>query len=323
MFIVTGGAGFIGSTFVSKLNSEGHKDILIVDEFDTSSKWTNLAGKNFRDVLNKDEFLAQLLQNKLPDQIDGIIHLGASSSTTEHRMDYLLQTNTRFSQHLANFASDRGVRFIYASSAATYGDGALGYSDDLGILPQLRPLNPYGFSKQLFDLWAVNQGMISSMAGLKFFNVYGPNEYHKGNQASVVFKAVHEVKALGTISLFKSYRSDYLDGEQKRDFIYVKDCCDVMWWLLKNTSVCDIFNLGTGQARSWNDLAKAVFSALGKNPLINYIDMPSELKSHYQYFTEAPMAKLRKAGYSAPFRSLEEGVGDYVGNFLKEKVTFL
>ena len=316
MIIVTGAAGFIGSAFVRKLNNEGVKDILVVDNLASSQKWKNLVKKSFRDYMHKDEFLSLLKADALPSTVDAIVHLGACSATTETDIDYLMLNNVKYSQTLAEYAIARGIRFIYASSAATYGDGELGYDDDSNNLEQLQPLNGYGYSKHLFDLWAKRLGLTSKIAGLKFFNVYGPNEYYKGDMASVVWKAYNKIQETGAFSLFRSHRPDYKDGEQKRDFVYVKDCCEVMWWLINTPSVNGIFNLGTGKARTWNDLVSAVFTSLGKAPNINYTNMPPQLINQYQYFTEAPMARLVDAGYTKPLTSLEDGIRDYVQTHL-------
>jgi ADP-L-glycero-D-manno-heptose 6-epimerase len=229
-----------------------------------------------------------------------------------------MNNNVRYSQTLAEYAIARGIRFIYASSAATYGDGELGYDDDLNNIEQLQPLNGYGYSKHLFDLWAKRLGLTNKIAGLKFFNVYGPNEYYKGDMASVVWKAYNKIQETGSFSLFRSHRPDYKDGEQKRDFVYVKDCCEVMWWLINTPSVNGLFNLGTGNARTWNDLVTAVFSSLKQTPNISYIDMPTQLVNQYQYFTEAPMSRLLSAGYPKPLTSLEAGIQDYVENHLSK-----
>jgi len=321
MYIVTGGAGFIGSVFVAKLNAEGRKDIIIVDEIGTSAKWKNIRCKAYLDYIHKDEFIKMLHSGKLPGQrkkgaVKGIVHLGACSSTTEEDFDYLMENNFRYTCALADYALRHNVRFIYASSAATYGDGALGYRDDEAVIPRLKPLNRYGYSKQLFDMRAFENGLFKRIVGLKFFNVYGPNEYHKGSMISVVNRAFQQVREQGQVRLFKSYRPDYADGEQKRDFIYVKDCAEVMWWLLRHPKINGIFNLGTGVARTWNDLARAVFSALGLEPHIKYVDMPEELQLQYQYYTEACMDKLKKTKCPLKFHSLEEGVRDYVLNYL-------
>jgi ADP-L-glycero-D-manno-heptose 6-epimerase len=318
MIIVTGGAGFIGSAFISALNQRGISDIIVVDEIGTTDRWRNLVGKSFVDFVNKETFLSQIVSQSLPYIPTAIVHMGACSSTTERDVDYLLRNNYEYTKSLAEFCLARNIRFIYASSAATYGDGSQGYEDDAATLESLRPLNAYGYSKHLFDLWAKKTGALSKIVGLKFFNVYGPNEYYKGDMASVVFKAFNTVKATGSFSLFKSHRDDYQHGEQKRDFVYVKDCTDIMWWLLKNPSTNGIFNVGSGAARTWNDLLHAIFASLGTQANITYIDMPESLRNQYQYFTEAPMQKLKASGYAAPLTSLEAGVSDYITRFLNK-----
>lgn len=319
MIIVTGAAGFIGSAFVRKLNNEGIRDILVVDNLASTQKWKNLVKKSFRDYLHKDQFLSMLKSDSLPSTVDAIVHLGACSATTEGNIDYLMVNNVKYTQTIAEFAIARDIRFIYASSAATYGDGDYGYDDDLDKIEQLQPLNGYGYSKHLFDLWAKRLGLFNKIAGLKFFNVYGPNEYYKGEMASVVWKAFNKIQESGSFSLFKSYRPDYKDGEQKRDFVYVKDCCDVMWWLLNTPKANGLFNLGSGNARTWNDLVQAVFTALNKPVNIQYVDMPSKLVNQYQYFTEAPMQRLIAAGYSQKLHQLEDGILDYVTNHLLQR----
>ncbi len=316
MFIVTGGAGFIGSAFIAKLNSEGFKDILVVDELGSSSRWKNLVRKSFREYVHKDRFIEMVRGNCLPASVEGIVHLGACSSTTERNVEYLLQNNYEYTKTLAEYSIHNAIRFVYASSAATYGDGALGYDDDESRLGELAPLNPYGYSKHLFDLWARKQGLFSHIVGLKFFNVYGPNEYYKDEMASVAWKAFNKIQESGSFSLFKSYRPEYKDGEQMRDFVYVKDCCDVMWWLLNNRAANGLLNVGSSKARSWNDLVGAVFRSLGRSPRIEYIEMPPQLRDQYQYFTEASMSKLKNIGFTKSFRSLEEGIEDYVSQHL-------
>lgn len=329
MYIVTGGAGFIGSVLVNRLNSEGIEDIIIVDELEASDKWKNLQNQTFAHFVHKDQFLEKLRSNTIPDvedprSIQGIIHLGACSYTTEKDMDFLMENNVHYSQALANFAVQHGIRFIYASSGSTYGAGELGYDDDDALTPKLRPLHEYGYSKQLFDVWVLRKGYQNNIAGLKFFNVYGPNEYHKGSKMFGPVKwGFDQATGTGTIRLFKSYHDDYKDGEQLRDFIYVKDCADAMWWLLQNPEVNGICNLGTGKARSWNDVARAIFDALGKKESIEYIDMRPELRNQYQYFTEAKMDKLRGFGYSKEFTSVEDGVRDYVQNYLMGESPYL
>lgn len=310
--VVTGGAGFIGSCFLWKLNQEGIDDIIVVDRLGSSEKWKNLVGKHFDDYLDKDIFIDQLERGILSDKVDGIVHLGACSSTTETDASYLMDNNYRYSKRLIKWALRHGVRFIYASSAATYGDGEKGYSDADDVTRTLRPLNMYGFSKHAFDEYVLKKGLQNSCAGLKFFNVFGPNEMHKLKMRSMIYNGYQQVKNTGKIKLFMSYREQYADGEQKRDFIYVKDVVEVMWWLLQNHDKNGIFNLGTGVAHTWNELAGAIFQALDKKPEIEYIPMPDELQGKYQYFTEADMRKLFDAGCPINFRSLEDSVRDYV-----------
>jgi ADP-L-glycero-D-manno-heptose 6-epimerase len=323
MIVVTGAAGFIGSAFVELLNRQGIRDILVVDDLGTSTKWRNLIRKRIRSYLHKDRFLEALTSGAVREKIDAIVHLGACTSTTEQNAEYLLQNNFNYTKTLARWAVENDVRFVYASSAATYGDGSNGFSDDTAEINKLEPLNCYGLSKHLFDQWTLDNKLESKIAGLKFFNVYGPNEYHKGDMASVVFKAYHQVMDRGSVDLFRSYDSKYADGEQLRDFIYVGDCVEVIFWLLKNPKVGGIYNLGTGKARSWNDLVRAVFAALGRTPAIQYVEMPEILRPKYQYFTEATMQKLRSAGYAAPFASLEDGVAEYVNGYLSRGLKIL
>lgn len=323
MIIVTGGAGFIGSAFVWKLNQEGIDNIIIVDHLGTSLKWKNLVNLRFVNYIHKDDFLEMIYNDTPPFNIDAIIHMGACSSTTERDADYLWHNNFVYTKQLAEWALEHGIRFIYASSAATYGDGTRGFSDHHKTIPQLKPINMYGYSKQIFDLWVLRQKLENKMAGIKFFNVFGPNEYHKGDMSSVVFKAFHQIQETGKVRLFKSYKKEYADGGQMRDFVYVKDCVNVMWWLFKNPKVNGIFNLGTGKARTWNDLIKAVFAAMKKKTNIEYIPMPEGLRNQYQYFTEADMSKLKKAGCPIKFASLEDSVRDYVVNYLLKSDPYL
>lgn len=315
MIIVTGGAGFIGSVVVSYLNSKGRDDLIIVDELGKTEKWKNLVGKRYEEYIHKDRFLEELLEGSFP-KIDAIIHMGACSSTTELDADYLYQNNTEYTMILANYCLDQDIRFIFASSAATYGDGSEGYSDDHQDIPKYRPLNMYGYSKQLMDEIAIRTGLIDSICGLRFFNVYGPNEYHKNDMTSVIFNSYHQIKETGKVKLFKSYKEEYGDGEQKRDFIYVKDVAKIIWWLLNHPEVNGIYNVGTGFARSWNDLANAVFAAMDKEANIEYIEMPEHLQGKYQYFTEAETDKITEAGWKKGFTSLEDGVKDYVQKYL-------
>ncbi len=318
MYILTGGAGFIGSVFLGRLNDQGIDDVLIVDDLGKSEKWKNLVGTRFADYLHKSDFLRMLEENRMPSGVKAVIHLGACSSTTETDAEYVIQNNFRFSCKLAEWAKNNSARLIYASSAATYGDGRQGFSDDLKSIPTLRPLNVYGYSKHAFDEWMIRRGYLSNAVGLKFFNVFGPNEYHKGSMTSVVYKAFYEIRESGVVRLFRSNSPDFADGEQKRDFISVKDCADVLWWLVENRNVNGIFNLGTGTARSWNDLATAIFQALELKTAIEYKDMPVSMQKKYQNFTQAEMSKLTAAGYSKPFTKLEDAVRDYVKNHLEK-----
>lgn len=316
MIILTGGAGFIGSCFLWRLNKEGIDDIIVVDQLDETDKWKNLLGKKFKDYIQKDDFLALVKAGEAPKP-SKVIHMGASSSTTLTDGDYFIKNNYEYSKTLAEWALENKAYFMYASSAATYGDGSSGYSDDPRGIPSLRPLNMYGYSKQLFDMWILNNRLYGKVTGIKFFNVFGPNEYHKGDMMSVICKAYPRAAGEGKMRLFKSYKPEYPDGGQKRDFIYVKDAVEAMYYLMTNPAKTGIFNLGTGRASTWNDLAKAIFSGIGSKPFIEYIDMPETLRSKYQYFTEADMAGLRKAGYKKPFTSLEDSVKDYI-SYLKD-----
>jgi ADP-L-glycero-D-manno-heptose 6-epimerase len=318
MIIVTGGAGFIGSAFVWKLNSEGIDDIVIVDSLGTSEKWKNLVGLRYADYLHKSVFLKMIIDDAVPYDVSAVIHMGACSSTTERDADFLWTNNFGYTRMLADWALKHDIRLIYASSAATYGDGARGFSDDHSRIAGLKPINMYGYSKQVFDLWMLRHHMAAKMAGIKFFNVFGPNEYHKGDMASVIFKAFHQIKQTGNVKLFKSYLPRYGDGGQLRDFVYVKDCVNVLWWLLNNPAVNGIFNLGTGRARTWNDLIGAVFTAMGLKTRIEYMEMPESLKNQYQYFTQAEMGKLQSTGCPVEFSALEDSVRDYVVHYLQK-----
>ncbi|HLW91814.1 MAG TPA: ADP-glyceromanno-heptose 6-epimerase [Roseiarcus sp.] len=319
MIIVTGGAGFIGSNIVAALNERGRSDIVIVDTLGHGAKWNNLAKRRFLDLVfpgELDRFLAGARRADL------VFHLGANSSTTASDGDEIIRANFRPSVALWNWCAEKGAPLIYASSAACYGDGSNGFSDDQSqsALDSLRPLNLYGWSKLAFDRWAmerVAQGAAPPQwAGLRFFNVYGPNEQHKGDMQSLVAKNTRTIATTGKIRLFKSYRPDFADGEQRRDFISVKDCVDAMMWLIESPGVSGLFNLGTGQARSFRDLALAIGKALGKPVAIEFFDMPETIREKYQYFTQADMTKLRRAGYAKPFHDLEAGVADYVLNYL-------
>lgn len=316
MIVVTGGAGFIGSAIVWRLNELGSEKIIIVDELGKDEKWKNLVGLKFEDFLNKNVFIDNIRNEKISYKIDAVLHLGANSSTTEKDADHLLTNNYGYTESLAQFCLRYNIRFIYASSAATYGDGSRGFDDNENDLGILRPLNMYGYSKQLFDLWARKHDALERIVGLKYFNVYGPNEYHKGEMRSVVHKAFEQVRDTGKVRLFKSRKSEFKDGEQLRDFIYIKDAVDMTLFFLENRNKSGLYNVGTGKARTWNDLVKALFDAVGKPVNIEYIDLPDDLADKYQYFTEANLDKLRNAGYDKKVGSLEDGVTDYVKSYL-------
>jgi len=319
LWVVTGGAGFIGSSLLWKLNKEGMSDLLVVDILESSEKWKNLQGKRFTDYLEAEPFKEKLLAGRLP-YIKGIVHLGACSSTTETNASYLIQNNYEYTKALAQWALAKKARFIYASSAATYGDGEFGYTTDVATTEKLRPLNMYGYSKHLFDLWALRKGLSKKMIGIKFFNIFGPNEYHKYDMRSMVAKAYEQIHNDGKIRLFKSYKAEFRDGEQERDFMYVKDAVNVVYDFMQGKQAGGLYNVGAGKARTWNDLAKAIFAALGKPPKIEYIDMPESLRSKYQYHTKADMS-WRKKG--APFMSLEDSVADYVKHYLAKENPYL
>lgn len=317
--IVTGGAGFIGSCIVRELNHAGVEDIIIVDNINTTEKWKNMRNKGYTEYIHKDIFLQRLPE--FAGKVTHIIHMGACSATTELNFDYLYQNNFEYTKALWNFCAQNQVSFIYASSAATYGDGAFGFDDKMDI-KKLMPLNGYGYSKQLFDLWAQKQDKCPPQhVGLKFFNVYGPNEYCKGSMASVIYHSFKKIKETGEMGLFKSYKEGYADGGQTRDFIYVKDICSVIKFLMKNSKISGLFNVGTGEARPFIALGRAIFQALELPEKINFIEMPESLRPKYQYFTEAKMDSLKEAGYSKPFYSLEEGTIDYVRNYLNQNFT--
>lgn len=314
MIIVTGGAGFIGSCVVRTLNDHGCKDIVIVDNIAETDKWMNMRNKQYIKYVHKSKFLEEL---PTYENVEAIIHMGAQSATTERNFDYLWDNNFEYTKTLWNYCADKQITFIYASSAATYGDGELGFDDRMDI-DQLRPLNGYGYSKQLFDQWVKHQAtkFPKQYAGLKFFNVYGPNEYFKAGMASMIFHGFRQIKETGKVKLFKSCNPNYADGGQLRDFVYVKDICSVIWWLLENELVSGLFNVGTGRAQSFAELAEATFHALGLEPNIEYIEMPEKLRNKYQYYTKAEMGELRAAGYDKPFMDLEAGARDYVQNHL-------
>jgi ADP-L-glycero-D-manno-heptose 6-epimerase len=314
--VVTGGAGFIGSVLVWELNRRGCSDVAIVDFAAHREKCANLAGLRYSEIIEPEHLPTRLSSGSI-GKLDCIFHLGACSSTTETNEKYLRENNYEYSRKLAEWALGARVRFVYASSAATYGDGSAGMDDrDPSQLERLRPLNLYGQSKQWMDLYAWHAGWLDRIVGLKYFNVYGPNENHKGDMRSLVCKSYAEVLKTGVIRLFKSYRPEYRDGEQRRDFLYVKDAVSMTLHLAANPAANGIFNIGSGEARTWNDLARAVFAALGRKPHIEYIDMPESIREKYQYFTQADIRKLRAAGYAPPVTSLEDAVRDYVVNYL-------
>ena len=316
MVIVTGAAGFIGSAVIWGLNKNGINDILAVDELGSTDKWKNLRGLSYKDYVEKDYFRNLIKAGDLPDSVTSIVHMGACSSTTETDASYLIDNNYQYTKELASFAIERNIRFIYASSAATYGDGALGYDDDHTSLHRLSPLNMYGYSKHLFDLWAADNTLLDKIVGLKFSNVFGPNEYHKQDMRSVPIKAFEQIRDSGSVKLFKSYKNEYADGEQMRDFIYVKDAVEMVLFFLEKTNANGIFNIGSGKARTWNDLIKAAFSALNLKSNITYIEMPEELRDRYQYFTELNMTKLYSTGFSKTLTPLEDAISDYINNYL-------
>ena len=316
MIVVTGGAGFIGSGIVWKLNELGSDNIIIVDSLGETDKWKNLVKLKYADIYHKDEFIDLVEEDSLPFEIEAVIHMGACSATTEKDADYLLYNNFKYSQKLCAYSLEKDIRFIYASSAATYGSGESGYKDDEENLDSLKPLNMYGYSKHLFDLWAKREEILDEIVGLKFFNVFGPNEYHKGDMRSVVHKAFGQIKESGKVKLFKSYKDEYADGEQKRDFIYIKDAVEMTLHFLKNRDKSGIFNIGTGRARTWVDLINSIFKSMNLESDIEFIDMPQELKGKYQYFTEANIDKLRGTGYTEEITSLESSVGEYVNEYL-------
>ena len=312
---MTGAAGFIGRNVVAELNRRGSERILIVDDLGSDERWKNLRGLKFEDVCLRGKFREAFQSDRMP-AVKAVYHLGACSSTTETDANYLLDNNYQYTRELCEWCLKRGARFVYASSAATYGDGTQGYSDADPATPALLPLNMYGMSKHLFDLWALRNGVLGRIAGLKYFNVYGPGEDHKGDMRSVVHKAFGQIRETGAVKLFKSYKPEFKDGEQVRDFVFVKDAVDVTLYCGETPKASGLFNCGTGQARSWNDLAKAVFLAMGLEPRIEYIDMPVSLRSKYQYFTQAEMGKIRAAGYAKAFTPLEDGILEYVQGHL-------
>jgi ADP-L-glycero-D-manno-heptose 6-epimerase len=315
MIVVTGAAGFIGSCLVSRLNADRFTHIIAVDDFSDEKKKPNLEGKKIKQQVDRNHFFEWL--DKHYQHVECIFHIGARTDTTEFDKTIFDTLNVNYSKSIWQKCIDYQIPLVYASSAATYGLGEMGYDDDETIIPRLKPLNPYGDSKNEFDIWALEQEKKPFFwAGLKFFNVYGPNEYHKGRMASVIFHAFHQIKSTGQMKLFRSHHPDFKDGEQMRDFVYVKDVVEVCMFLMHHRKNSGIYNLGSGKARTFLDLAKNTFYALNLEPQINFIDTPADIRDKYQYFTEANMSKLQSIGYDKPFYSLEEGVKDYVGQYL-------
>ncbi|MHA6248989.1 ADP-glyceromanno-heptose 6-epimerase [Pontibacter sp. CAU 1760] len=315
MIVVTGAAGFIPSCLVGRLNQANFNDIVVVDNFSVAKKEDNLKGKKIKEFVDRDNFFEWL--DERYEEVEFIFHLGARTDTTEFNKDVFDLLNLNYSKKVWNACCEYQIPLVYASSAATYGSGTLGYDDDEATIPLLKPLNPYGDSKNDFDIWALEQTAKPFFwAGLKFFNVYGPNEYHKGKMASVIYHAYQQIKAKGSMTLFRSHNPNYADGEQMRDFVYVKDVVDVCLFLMHHRKNSGIYNLGSGQARTFMALALNTFDAMGVEPNIDFMDTPETIRDNYQYFTEANMSKLRSIGYDKPFYTLEEGVKDYVQNYL-------
>jgi ADP-L-glycero-D-manno-heptose 6-epimerase len=316
--LVTGGAGFIGSSLIWRLNTRGVDSIVVTDILGSDEKWKNLVPLRFRDYIDASEFRTRLQQN--PESLGRfttIFHLGACSATTERNASYLADNNFNYTKQLASWALETGARFIYASSAATYGDGANGMDDNSPDLERLRPLNMYGYSKHLFDLWAKNQGLLDKIVGIKYFNVFGPNEGHKADMRSLVNKAFQQIQTTSRVQLFKSHRPDFRDGEQMRDFLYVKDAVEMTLHFAESaTHLGGIYNFGSGEANTWKTLAEAIFSSMGREPVIDFIEMPEALRGKYQYYTRADITKLRNSGYTKSMTPLESAVADYVKNYL-------
>ena len=314
--VVTGAAGFIGRNTVAELNRRGEDELILVDELGRDEKWKSLVGLRYEDIVSPEEFLG-LIEDGAFAEARALIHLGACSATTERDADFLLRNNYQYTRVLCNWALSNDVRFVYASSAATYGDGRHGYSDDDAVTPTLEPLNMYGYSKHMFDLWALKQGLFDRIVGLKYFNVFGPFEDHKGDMRSVVAKSYEQIRCTERVKLFKSYKPEFGDGEQRRDFISVRDAVDVtLHFALQGADAPGgLFNCGTGQASTWIELVTPVFQALGMTPKIDFIEMPEPLQGKFQYFTEADVRKLRAAGYTKPFTPLHEAVREYVTGY--------
>jgi ADP-L-glycero-D-manno-heptose 6-epimerase len=327
MLIITGGGGFIGSVLVAALNESGRSDLVIVDRFGTNGKWRNIAKRDFFEIGSIDTLLPWL--DKFGGEVEAVFHLGANSSTTASDADEIIENNLKYTMHLWRWCTSARRPLIYASSAATYGDGSAGFDDagEIDALKRLHPLNLYGWSKHAFDLWAMREAAVGRCPplwiGIKFFNVFGPNEYHKGDMMSLVAKNYERIIAGEPISLFKSKRPDFCDGDQRRDFVYVKDCAAVMLWLWRHCRNSGIYNLGTGRARSFLDLMKAVSTACAVQLKVDYVDMPPAISTNYQYFTEAKINRLREAGYNAPFVVLEDAVHDYINQYLAKPDPYL
>lgn len=323
MIIITGGAGFIGSALVGALNKKGRSDLLVVDKLDHDEKEHNLSSLKYEQLIDGTDFrkgLAGGLFDKT--NVEAVFHLAAITSTTEHNWGLFEDININFTQEIVRWCVDREVRCVYISSGATYGDGSAGYSDNHDLFDELKPLNDYGRSKLLVDIWARDGGYLDQVVGIRYFNVFGPNEYHKGAMRSVIAKKFEQMQKDGVIELFRSNNEDFGDGEQKRDFIYVKDAVDATLHFLENKQACGVFNVGTGVARTWNDVARAMFKAAGKKVKIKYIDLPEELKDQYQDFTQADITKLRAAGFKQAFVTIEEAIDDYVRNYLMRHAHF-
>lgn len=315
-YIVTGAAGLIGSAVVWALNRAGETDILAVDHLGNSEKWKNLRALRFADYMEKDDFLTYLSDDSFFSEVQGIVHMGACSSTTETDATYLIHNNFEYTKALASRAAAADIRFLYASSAATYGAGEQGYRDDVSAIEALRPLNMYGYSKQMFDLWAKRQGLLEKIVGVKFTNVYGPNEWHKGGMRSMVCRSFEQIRDSGCVKLFRSYLPEYADGEQKRDFIYVKDAVKMVLFLLNHPELNGLYNIGSGRAETWNALVSAAFAAMDRPVKIEYVDMPETLRPKYQYYTCADMTKMRASGYDQTPLSLADAIRDDICNYL-------
>jgi ADP-L-glycero-D-manno-heptose 6-epimerase len=319
MIVITGAAGFIGSMLIGRLNEDKIDDLVLVDDFMRTDKLRNFENSSFRCQVHRNEFFNWFLQHQT--DVSFVFHIGARTDTAEFKQNIFDELNLNYSKEIFRICTNAGIPLVYASSAATYGMGEHGYDDDHALIQKLQPLNPYGKSKNDFDKWVLNAKIVPPFwAGMKFFNVYGPNEYHKGRMASVVFHAFRQIMDTGAVKLFKSHNPNFADGGQLRDFIYVKDVVEVLTYLMRNQPSSGIFNLGTGKARSFSDLAKATFAAAGVKENISYIDTPADIRDKYQYFTEAKMGKLRKAGYQSDFYSLEEGIEDYVKKYLTKMI---